>query len=272
MPNENETAQTNDVETQDQVVESQASEPAPAEPAQQQSQPAKEPEPAPAEPAKAKQSDEENRRFAQQRREREQKEAVEAAKRAGRVEAIIELTNGKNPYTDEPMKDAEDVAIYEAMKDIADNGGDPLKDYASYQKKRAAEKATAEKESAERARKANEDIANFQTQYPDVDLQALSGDADFNYFAAGHLGKEPLVDVYARYMAFRNAVAGKARDEFKDEQSKIAARDAAAVGSLGSAEQAESEFYTKEQMDKMSPSEMEKNWEKVQASVKRLPI
>ena len=262
MPNENEAAETKDVEQSTAVTEeSKHEEQEVAAPAPQEEKQTEE---------KPKQSAEENRKFAQERRQREQKEALESAKRQGRVDAIIEFYDGKNPYTGAPMIDAEDVAAFEDMKAIEKKGGDPLKDYAEYQKKRNAEKAAAEKESADRAKKASDDVAMFKEKHPDVDLKALLQDEDFNYFAAGHLGNESLLDVYDRYNAFRESISAGAQEKVKEVEAKKAAREAAAVGRLADGEAGgDSAYYTMDEIRKMSREEINANWDKVQKSIRK---
>ena len=84
-----------------------------------------------------KQDSAKNAEFARKRREAEKEEAVKKA----RVDAIKEVL-GTNPYTKKPIEDADDVEEYLLMKQIENDGKDPIADYPEYVKKQAREKSS----------------------------------------------------------------------------------------------------------------------------------
>ena len=88
---------------------------------------------------KKTQSNAQNSEYARKRREAERKAELERAKEEARNNAIIEFTNGVNPYTDEEIKDKVDIEKYLAMKEIEKNGGDPIADYHKVQSKKQKE-------------------------------------------------------------------------------------------------------------------------------------
>ena len=79
---------------------------------------------------------------------------IKKAEETAREKAIIEVLNGKNPYTNEEIKDHADVEEYLLMKEIEKNGGDPLSDFSKYQK----EKDKKENETNSKVNKLNEDV------------------------------------------------------------------------------------------------------------------
>ena len=72
------------------------------------------------------QTKEQNSENARRRREAERQAELKKVEAETREKAIIEVLNGKNPFTNEPMKDHADVEEYLLMKEIEKNGGDPV--------------------------------------------------------------------------------------------------------------------------------------------------
>ena len=143
------------------------------------------------------------RRTVEKSVEEKHKKALDKAYERGRLEAY----KGKmNPYTNTEIKDLTDVEVYEDMFKIAEEGGDPLKDYASYSADKKREEARIKQEESERQSKAEQDIDDFQKKYPDVNLSDLFKDENFLDYAEGK--DKSLVDVYDSYMklitGFRN--------------------------------------------------------------------
>ena len=143
------------------------------------------------------------RRTVEKSVEEKHKKALDKAYERGRLEAY----KGKmNPYTNTEIKDLTDVEVYEDMFKIAEEGGDPLKDYASYSADKKREEARIKQEESERQAKAEQDIDDFQKKYPDVNLSDLFKDENFLDYAEGK--DKSLVDVYDSYMklitGFRN--------------------------------------------------------------------
>lgn len=209
------------------------------------------------------QSKEQNAEYARKRREAERRAEIERV----RMETIIEATGGINPYTNEEIKDKADVEEYLLQKKIDKEGGDPITDYSKYQKKqRRDEDGRAEKEKATEQWYA-EDRANFVKKYPDINISSLSRDARFMDYADGKIGKKPLADIYAGYLKFTKADEKTA--DAKEIAAQMIANKKASVGALSTSETTDKHFFTKEQVDKMTYADVEKNYDDIRASMKK---
>lgn len=223
---------------------------------------------------KKTQTSKENAENARRRREQEQARRIEAASRKARVEAIIDAHNGKNPYTGEPMKDAHDVAVYETMRRIEKNGGDPVKDFAKVSAD-DARKAEATRTQADADRKwYADDLAAFRKAYPDVDAQELLSDPDFGEYAEAQVkAKVPLAKIYGGYEKLRakfQKEADQRADEAKDEAARALANARAGVGSkAGEGTPARNTFFTKAQVEAMSEEEIERHQDTIWESMKK---
>lgn len=223
---------------------------------------------------KKPQTSKENAENARRRREQEQAQRIEAASRKARVDAIIDALDGKNPYTGEPMKDAHDVAVYETMKRIEKNGGDPVKDFAKASAE-DARKAEATRTQADEDRKwYAEDLAAFRKAYPDVDAQKLISDPDFGEYAEAQVkAKVPLAKIYGGYEKLRakfQKEADQKAEAAKDGAARALANARAGVGSkAGSADNLGGVFFTPEEVNRMTPAEIEKNREAIRKSMSR---
>lgn len=216
-------------------------------------------ESAPAEAAKPKQSDALNREYARKRRESEHARKVEEA----RVNAVIETLGGKNPYTNEPMTDATDVEEFLLMRRIETEGGDPLTDYAKYRKAADKDGAKSAKERADKDAWYSSDREAFIKAHPTVNLQELLADEGFRGYADGKVGRVPLATIYEGYQAIVGRVDGKA----KDLAAQAIANKQASPGSTAATGAAESDFFTQEQVRKMSAKEIHDNYEKIRKSM-----
>ena len=217
---------------------------------------------------KKNQTSKENAENARRRREQEQAQRIEAASRKARVDAIIDALDGKNPYTGEPMKDAHDVAVYETMKRIEKSGGDPVKDFAraSAEDARTAE-ATRTQADADRKWYAD-DLAAFRKAYPDVNAQKLLSDPDFGEFAEAQVkAKVPLAKIYGGYEKLRakfQKEADQKAEAAMDGAARALANARAGVGSkAGSRQVSDGGFYTRAQVESMTPAERERNMDKI---------
>ncbi len=119
------------------------------------------------------QTSEQNSENARRRREAEKQAAINAAREEARNQAIIETLGGKNPYTNEEMKDRADVEEYLAMKEIEKNGGDPLADFSKFQKQKEREKAAQAEKKAQEEDWYKKDYEDFVTKHPEANVQAL---------------------------------------------------------------------------------------------------
>lgn len=221
---------------------------------------------------KKTQTSKENAENARRRREQEQAQRIEAASRKARVDAIIDALNGKNPYTGEPMKDAHDVSVYETMKRIEKNGGDPVKDFAkaSAEDARQAE-ATRTQADADRKWYAD-DLAAFRKAYPDVDAEKLLSDPDFGEYAEAQVkAKVPLAKIYGGYENLRakfQKEADQKAEAAKDGAARALANARAGVGSkAGEGAPAGDVFFTKAQVEAMSDEEIARNQEAIWKSM-----
>lgn len=215
---------------------------------------------APAE-GKPKQSNDLNREYARKRREAENAKKIEEA----RVQTVIETLGGVNPYTNEPMTDATDVKEYLLMKRIEKEGGDPVTDYAKYRKKADKEGAQkAEEKATDEAWFAN-DRASFIKNHPEVNLDELIKDPNFQLYADGKVRRVPLSEIYEGYAKLTKSVDGKA----KDLAAQAIANRQASPGSAASSGTTDSDFYTQEQVRKMSRKEIHDNYEKIRKSMSK---
>ena len=267
MPDEEKAVETN---------EQQATEPAQQEEVtassqEQQPQPAKESapevEPTAEKAEKPKQDEVENRRQAQLRRQREREEAISKARQEEHVSTVIAVLGGKNPFNGEPIEDAEDVAVYETMTRIKADGGDPIADYPKYAKKEATERAKQERLNADAEAARVADLDDFRKEYPDVALDALSKDEDFAEYADGKIGKKPLKEIYRSYLAYKGRHEAVGADKVKNEAAQRAANAQASPGSLASVGAPNSEYYTMDELKKMSKEDIKKNYDKVERSL-----
>lgn len=179
-----------------------------------------------------KQTKEENHKFAEARRKREQEER-DALKRDSFREGVMAGTNGRNPYTHEKMEDDDDIEIYQNMKEIERRGGDPVEDYPKYMKifkKEAREKEEqANKALADRNATLSKNISTFVEKYPDVDLKKVLEDQQFKKFAFASISRgEPIHEAYARWLEFSEY----SNSQIEDKARKAVAKKISSPGSL----------------------------------------
>lgn len=184
------------------------------------------------------------RRTVEKSVEEKHKKALDKAYERGRLEAY----KGKmNPYTNTEIKDLTDVEVYEDMFKIAEEGGDPLKDYASYSADKKREEARIKQEESERQAKAEQDINDFQKKYPDVNLSDLFKDENFLDYAEGK--DKSLVDVYNSYMKLITGFRNKGIETAK----KTIANSISSPGSLSNGSENVVDYATmpKEEFEKV---------------------
>lgn len=207
---------------------------------------------------KQTQSKEQNSQNARRRREAERQAEINNA----RNQAIIDALDGINPYTNEEMKDALDVEEYLAMKEIKKNGGDPVGDYAKIHKQKQREKAEKDKQEAQSQEWYANDRKDFAKKHPNVDINKLSEDANFVAFAGQRVGKEPLATIYSGYLELAQSIEKNIQNKNKQQLANANATP----GALSTTGTGESEFFTKEQVQKMTSAEIRKNYEKIRKS------
>lgn len=202
---------------------------------------------------------ERNAEFARQRRERERKEELERVK----VQTIIDNIS-INPFTDEEIKDKDDVEEYLTMKQIEKSGGDPITDYAKHIKEQKRKNADTQIATSQKEEWMRNDANDFRAKHPDVDANALFQQEDFIMFSDGKLGSQPMAQIYQEYQTFLSKV--KASVEKRTAQAIAAAK--ASPGAVASSNTGDKAFYTMDEIKKMSQSEVKANYDKVVASMK----
>lgn len=131
--------------------------------------------------------------------EKARKEAYEKGLEQGKVQQYIGRTN---PYTNKPIVDEYDVKEYLAMYEADNAGQDPIKAYIEQQKEtaRAEEKNRIEAENKKKqAEWYQKDANDFIAKHGEDKLQELTKDEDFDNFAKGKIGNQPLAEIYDDY-------------------------------------------------------------------------
>ncbi|MBQ3063983.1 MAG: hypothetical protein IJC99_04195 [Clostridia bacterium] len=201
-----------------------------------------------------------NAEQARRRREAERARAIEDARR----EAIIDALDGKNPYTGRPMKDADDVAEFLAMREIEKKGGDPVTDYSEHLTARAREERLQREEREREEAWFVSDREAFAEKYPDVKLDELISDEAFADYADGKVGKKPLAEIYEGYLR----QSARFEERARTRAAQAAANREASPGALGTAGTSDTGFYTREQVQAMSLAEVQRNLTKINESMK----
>lgn len=172
---------------------------------------------------KPQQSEEQNAAYARARREKEQKAAIDKASadavKAERVKNIVEFVK-TNPYTQKPIKSAEDVDQYLLMKRISDDGGEPLQDYADYIDRKNAESTAAKQKEAETEARMHSDISDFKKAHPEIKLEDVLQDDIFVQMFGNSIGTVPLNTLYGKYNSFLDGVREKEKNRLAEEVAK----------------------------------------------------
>lgn len=224
----------------------------------------------------AKQTKEQNAANARRRREAEGKAQpkgsdtvtraeLEAAKQSARDAAIIEALGGKNPYTNEEMKDSTDVREFLEMRDIEKKGGDPLTDFAKHVKEKERQAAAEAQKKAESEAWYRKDYEDFIEKHPDVDVKKLISDPVFQKYTEGRVGQIPLSTMYESFLEITGSLEkraeGKARQTLANKRSS--------PGALSGANPNDNGYFTREQVQRMSQKEVHENYDKIRASMSK---
>ena len=145
--------------------------------------------------AKKPQSKDENAEFARRRREEERQKALDKRE----LETAIKLTGGENPYTREKIEDKTDLEELYLMREIEKNGGDPIADFAKYQKQKRKEEQTKGQQKTMTEDQAREDWAKFSAAHSGIKSDDLMADENFLDYAEGKIGIKPLAQIYESY-------------------------------------------------------------------------
>ena len=207
-------------------------------------------------PIGAKDAEHARKRRAYEKRQAELKEARESA--------IIEALGGKNPYTGGEIKDSADVEEFLAMRDIEKKGGDPVSDFAKFHKQKRKEEADKAKAEEEDAEYVQSDLDAFREAYPDVGIEQLLSDEAFLDYADGKLEKKvPLAKIYEGYTRLVGNSGNDARKKAEAKAAQALANKQSSPGSAHSTATASDAPYTPEDVKKMSPAEVSKNYDKI---------
>lgn len=239
-------------------------------------EPTDEPKDEPTEEAKERQSHEENEKWKARRKAWEARNE-KVSKETEKLGKILKPFGAKSYDELTTMTEAkiDDTTVKRLREEALDRGIDEdfyVKNYQLeqdlklFRAQAAAQAAEAARKTAQTA-KVQEDVAEFQSAYPNVDVSELMKNADFKDINEGVLGNRPLIECYERFQKYQ----GKITDVAKDKAAKLLANKMASAGSLkGNSSNADDGYYTVEQLKKMSPEQLDDNWEKVQKSYAKI--
>jgi len=212
--------------------------------------------------------------FAQLRREKEAKEKAERERlekereQKIRAQAKLEGELGvlkTNPYTEEPIRDEEDVKIYKLQKQLEDEGRDPISDLPKKiaevnrenAKKLADEEARQKQAELDKQAKINAEIKELREKYPKVDTAKLAGDELFQECMKGRAGRWSQVEIYELYLN-KKAEADKkaAEDKAKNSVDEATKKLTKTPSSKSSGKETASDI------DNMTDEEFEAYWKK----------
>ena len=162
------------------------------------------------------------------------------------------------------MKDSADVDEYLTMKDIEKSGGDPLADFSKFQKQKERQRAAEAAAGEQQAEWFRRDRESFSTKYPDVNLEQLIQNRQFQLFASGKVGALPLTEIYEGFVE----VASEYEKKAKQMAKQMLANRKASPGALSSPAAPDTAFFTKEQVQKMTEEEVSKNYDRIRASMR----
>lgn len=176
------------------------------------------------ESSKEEQDKEERARQAKLRREREAREREQrekAIKDEAYLKGQLEATK-VNPYTNEPIDDEYDLKILKVQKELEKEGKDPIADLPKRlaQLNRSADLEAKKEESARKEREdaIDNDIKDFKSKYPKVDIFKLLNDQDFKDYSDGRLGVKggkSLAQIYEDFERFKSKYTKKEEESHK---------------------------------------------------------
>lgn len=186
-----------------------------------------------------KQTAEEKRLAFQRRQAQKEKKRLEEERKRLEQEyfekGLIKGASGVNKFTGKKIVDKFDVEEYKTMLEMEEKGLDPtdvfayvdyVKDKQRAELKKQEELKSEEEKQQERLKN---DIESFTNKYPNVDLEALLKDEDFQDFSENLLGQAPLVNIYETFLKISSKTETLVD---KKARSKIA-KGLASPGSLG---------------------------------------
>lgn len=167
--------------------------------------------------------------YAELRRKKEAEEKArinaerEARENKIREEATLQAELGimkRNPYTDEPIEDEEDLKIYKLQKELEEEGKDPITDLPKkiaennrkVRKEAEAKKVQQETAQAEEQKRFDAEYNELIKKYPEVNVDELAKDPVFLEVIKGKYGRWTQLEMYEAYLV--------AKAKVKDTESK----------------------------------------------------
>ena len=200
-----------------------------------------------------KQSREENAKYKALRKESKRiQEESARAKELGKLEGIKLAYGGKNKFTGEELKDEYDIRAFMTQLEMEAEGLDPVEDYQKYVTNQERKKAEEVKKNEKDKEWYANDRTAFVEAYPNVDLNDLINDEDFQLFSKGKVGITPLKEIYADYLT----LVSKYEQKAKSEARKKAAKGMSSTGSVKN-EEVEPEYYPLEEIKKYSYKDLQ---------------
>lgn len=215
-----------------------------------------------------KQSKETNAYYKQLRLdEKAKKEALEKAKFDGTKEALINAYNGVNPFTGEKIEDDLDVQELLDMIELKNKGSEePEVDYRKFKKQKEREALKQKEKEISQKEFIEKDAIEFQNKFgKDYDLNKVVADEDFVAYCGDQLGKEPISNLFTRYLNYQNYIKGKQDDSKLMDDAVKQSSTGSMKGSKGT--NTEGEYFTMDEIKNMSQSKVIKNLDKVNKSI-----
>lgn len=178
------------------------------------------------------------RRIAEKkRREQEKREKLEQERkeREAYLKGVKKALGDKNPYTDKPIVDDEDLEEYEIMKKLDEDGKDPISDYPEYVKNKRREQKQKEidekKKQQEESEMINRQISEVDKKYGKGASEKYLNDKEFLEFGEDLIDSGvPLLTVVQKY----ESVLAKINKESTEKAIEKDARRRSSPGSLES--------------------------------------
>ncbi len=191
------------------------------------------------EDVKKKKTNKENaeRRIAEKQKkeqERKAKEEREKIEREAYFKGLKRALGDKNPYTNNPIVDDEDLEEYEIMKKLEEQGKDPIEDYSEYikeQKREAKKKALEDSKAEEEKLKfAQDNISEVDKKYGEGTAAKYLQNENFKkMFSSALNSKAPLLEAIENYMSIEKYIEQESQEKALEKD----ARRKSSPGSMG---------------------------------------
>ena len=210
-----------------------------------------------------------NRKWYELRKQKEREREEKIAKLA-QEKALEALKGIENPYTKETIETFDDVQEFKRMQELEKKGLDPLNDYhKAVKEERKKELEVQEANSKvemekERIRKENDSAIKEYSEKYKVDIEKMyRTDPEFKTAMSDYLKDGlPLKTALRTYFTMQDRIQTAAEKRAKDLELK----SQATPGGLSGVEPS-SDYYSEEELDRMSVKELKANWTKVNRSM-----